>query len=181
MDISGEIPFEIPDSWSFARLGSIAELYTGNSISEAEKRSQYTNVSGMDYISTKDVGFDSSITYDNGVSIPDDLQQDFKVAKAGSVLMCIEGGSAGRKIAVTDRDICFGNKLCCFSPYANIARYVFFYLQAPAFFDVFQQSKTGIIGGVSVNTLKGLITAIPPEREMSRIVAKLDSLPENLR
>ena len=97
LDISDEIPFDIPESWQWARLASIANLYTGNSISENEKRAKYTGVVGMDYIGTKDVGFDSTINYSNGISIPSKYLSDFKIAPIGSVLLCIEGGSAGRK------------------------------------------------------------------------------------
>ena len=176
LDISDEIPFDIPESWQWARLASIANLYTGNSISENEKRAKYTGVVGMDYIGTKDVGFDSTINYSNGISIPSKYLSDFKIAPIGSVLLCIEGGSAGRKIAILEKEVCFGNKLCCFSPYADLSHYLFYYLQSPAFFEVFQRSKTGIIGGVSVNTLKDLLVAVPPLKEQVRIVAKIQSL-----
>ena len=176
LDINEEVPFDIPESWVWVRLASIANLYTGNSISETEKRVRYTNVAGKEYIGTKDVGFDHSINYDNGVAIPAKYLPDFRIAPSGSVLMCIEGGSAGRKIAILEKDVCFGNKLCCFAPYAEIAQYIYYYLQSPTFFDVFQRNKTGIIGGVSVNTLKDLLIALPPKDEQIRIVAKIQSL-----
>ena len=175
-DISDEITYDIPDSWCWARLSTIANLFTGNSINESEKKALYTNVSGKDYIGTKDIGFNSRIEYSNGVSIPDDYLTRFKIATSGSILLCVEGGSAGRKIAILEKDVCFGNKLCCVSPYVAISQYLFFYLQSPAFYDVFQKSKTGIIGGVSVNTLKDLIVAIPPIREQDRIVQKIKAL-----
>lgn len=65
-----------------------------------------------------------------------------QIPPEGAVLMCIEGGSAGRKIAI------------------------------------FNQNKTGIIGGVSLNTLKGLLLPLPPESELKRIIDKIDSLLE---
>lgn len=176
LDISDDIPFEIPESWQWVRLANITNLYTGNSISETEKRSRYTNVKGKEYIGTKDVGFDHHINYANGVAIPERYLPDFRIAPSDSVLMCIEGGSAGRKIAILKKDVCFGNKLCCFAPYAKIANYIYYYLQSPTFFEVFQRNKTGIIGGVSVNTLKELIVALPPLDEQVRIVEKIQSL-----
>ena len=176
LDISDEIPFEIPESWRWARLGSIASLYTGNSISETEKRKRYTDVEGKEYIGTKDVGFDSTINYSNGVAIPSLYLSGFRIAPSGSVLMCIEGGSAGRKIAILEKEVCFGNKLCCFAPYVDIAQYLYYYLQSPSFSEVFQRNKTGIIGGVSVNTLKELLVAIPPMNEQIRIVEMIQTL-----
>ena len=169
LDISDEVPFDIPVSWEWVRFSSIANLYTGNSIGESEKRAKFAGVDGMEYIGTKDVGFNSKIDYNNGIAIPDKSISDFKIAPSGSVIMCIEGGSAGRKVGIIDRDICFGNKLCCFVPFADIAQYIFFYIQSPTFFKVFQKNKTGIIGGVSVNTLKEMIIALPPQQEQGRM------------
>ena len=83
--------------------------------------------------------------------------------------MCIEGGSAGRKVGQTDRDVCFGNKLCCFSSFGGYQRYLYYYIQSPSFVESFQKNKTGIIGGVSVNSLKNLLIAIPPIKEQVRI------------
>ena len=104
--IDDEIPFEIPYNWQWTRLSYISSIYTGNSISEAEKRAKFMGVQGRYYIGTKDVGFDNKIVYDNGISIPLQYEQDFRIAPANSILMCIEGGSAGKKIAVLNQDVC---------------------------------------------------------------------------
>lgn len=172
-DITDSIPFEIPDSWLWCRLSSVADLYTGNSINETEKKNKYTNVEGVEYIATKDVQFDHSIIYNNGIAIPNQYVSEFRIAPANSILMCIEGGSAGRKIGILSQDVCFGNKLCCFKPYADISEYIYYYLQSPLFYSIFSSNKNGIIGGVSVNNLKQLLIPMPPLSEIKRIVNKL--------
>ena len=175
--IDEEIPFDIPDSWQWTRLSSISELYTGNSINEVDKRTKYTNVIGVDYIGTKDVEFDHTINYQNGVAIPKEHLAKFRLAPTDSILLCIEGGSAGRKIALVNREVCFGNKLCCFVSYdLAYSKYIYYYLQSPAFFESFRDSLTGIIGGVSLNRLKQLIIPIPPLEEQERIVARIEEL-----
>ena len=176
LDITEEIPFEIPHTWAWVRLSTIADAYTGNSISEVEKKSKYTNVEGRFYIGTKDIGFDNQIIYNNGIAIPEQFENNFKIAPKSSVLMCIEGGSAGRKIAFLNQDVCFGNKLCCFSPFVAMGPYIYYYLQSSSFFDVFCQSKSGIIGGVSIGKIKDLLIPIPPKRESMRIVTKIETL-----
>ncbi len=174
--IDDEIPYDIPNTWIWTRLSDVAEIYTGNSISEAEKRAKYTNVTGRFYIGTKDVGFDHKVFYDNGVAIPKLHEQDFRIAPKDSILMCIEGGSAGRKIAILSQDVCFGNKLCCFSPFVEIGKYIYYYLQSPSFIDMFNENKTGIIGGVSIAKVKEILIPLPPQQEMVRIVARIDEL-----
>ena len=175
-EITDDLPFEIPNSWQWCRLSNIANLYTGNSINEAEKNAKYTNVQGTEYIATKDVKFDNSIDYQNGVAIPEQYVTNFRIAPAKSVLMCIEGGSAGRKIGILNQEVCFGNKLCCFAPYIDISEYIFYYLQSPLFFEIFSSNKNGIIGGVSVNNLKELFIPLPPQEEIHRIINKIKAI-----
>lgn len=169
-----DLPFDIPDSWTWIRLKSLANIFNGNSINEEEKRNKYMGVDGKDFIATKDISFDRTITYNNGVNIPTDSK--FKIAPTGKVLMCIEGGSAGRKIAITDRNVCFGNKLACFDTIIISDLYLFHILQSNEFLSIFKSSLSGIIGGVSINTLKNFIIPLPPIDEELRIVEKINSL-----
>ena len=162
-------------NWIVCKLDEICDIFTGNSINEKEKLEKYTNISmGYNYIGTKDVGFDQCIDYENGIKIPtNDLK--FKIAPKGSVLLCIEGGSAGRKIGLTNQDVCFGNKLCAFvSKIDN--RYIFYFLQTSDFRNIFSYNKNGLIGGVSVNKLKDIKIPLSPLAEQGRIVAKIEEL-----
>ena len=181
LDITEQIPFETPKNWVWTRLSHIANIYTGNSISETEKKSKFTDVIGRYYIGTKDVDFNNRIIYDNGIAIPKQYEPDFRLAPNNSILMCIEGGSAGRKIAILNQDVCFGNKLCCFSPFVGIGKYMYYYLQSPSFFELFNLNKTGIIGGVSIAKVKEILFPLPPIKEQQRIVAQIEKLFEQLR
>ena len=166
--------FDLPDNWILCRLSAIADIFTGNSINEAEKQKKYMGLdSGYNYIGTKDVGFDHSINYTNGVKIPYN-QGNFRIAHINTPLLCIEGGSAGRKIGVLTEDVCFGNKLCAFEPIGINPKYLYYYLQNPIFTQIFKEKTTGIIGGVSVNSLKNLLFAMPPLAEQERIVAEIE-------
>ena len=174
--IDDELPFEIPDGWEWSRLSLVSNMYTGNSINEREKKLKYMGqTEGLPYIGTKDVGVDHTVHYDNGVKIPFIIDK-FRVAPAGSVLLCIEGGSAGRKISLTNKKVCFGNKLCCFAPLGIDCRFLFYYLQCPLFLGLFKEQTSGIIGGVGLNALKRIYLPIPPLAEQQRIARRLDSL-----
>lgn len=170
-----EGPFEIPNHWGWQKFDKFCDMYTGNSIPVHVKKQKYEGLEeGYDYIGTKDVGFDQSINYNNGVRIP--FETDFKIAKSGSVLMCIEGGSAGRKLGILDKDVCFGNKLCSFNSQKILNKYIFYYLQSPLFLKEFSSNMTGIIGGVSMKRLKSIYTPICPYDEQKRIVEKIEEL-----
>lgn len=170
-----EPPFDIPETWVWSTLGLCCEMYTGNSISETVKASKYAGLeTGYDYIATKDVTFNQEICYDNGVRIPHN--EGFKVAYKNAILMCIEGGSAGRKIGILDRDVCFGNKLCSFYAQGIDNKYLYYYLQSWLFKELFSGNMTGIIGGVSIKKLKEIFIPVAPIHEQKRIVAKIEEL-----
>ena len=173
-----EIPFAIPANWEWVRLGDIGDIFNGNSISERVKETKYTGITGgLPFIATKDVGYGwQDLDYNNGVSIPNE-EPNFKVAHKGSVLICAEGGSAGKKCGITAKDICFGNKLFAIEPYIEIeSNFLLANYLTATFFAQFKQEMTGIIGGISLAGFNRLIVPLPSIKEQDRIVAKVKEL-----
>ena len=159
----------MPEGWAWASLSEIANLYTGNSINENDKANKYSNLKeGLFYIATKDIDFEGKVNYNNGIRIPLS-ESKFKIAPAESTLLCIEGGSAGRKIGFIDQDVCFVNKLCCFHSDHLSNLYLFYYLQSRTFIDLFNSNKSGLIGGVSLNLLKSIFIPVAPAIEQDLI------------
>ncbi|MFO3797421.1 MAG: restriction endonuclease subunit S, partial [Anaerolineales bacterium] len=98
-------------------------------------------------------------------------------AHQGAVLICAEGGSAGKKCGLTDRDICFGNKLFANELYGQIPpRFILYVYLSPAFRASFTAAMTGIIGGVSIAKFVEIPIPLPPLDEQHRIVVKIDQL-----
>jgi type I restriction enzyme S subunit len=175
-EVENDTNFEFPEKWKHLKLVDATKLYTGNSISENIKKSKYMNLhEGYSYIGTKDVGFDHKVNYDNGVKIPFD-EPKFKYADKDATILCIEGGSAGKKIAMLNEKVCFGNKLCAFHPLGINKKYLYYFLQSPVFLNAFMDKMSGMIGGVSINKIKQVIIPIPPIEEQQRIVEKLDNI-----
>ena len=175
-----EQPYTIPSNWVWTRLGNIYNLFTGNSIPESKKTTKYINLSnGYKYIATKDISYNGEINYENGVIIPYN-EEKFKVAKARSSLLCIEGGSAGRKVGIVDRDVCFVNKLCCFENNSNLeSKIIYYYIKSENFLSLFRENMNGLIGGVSLNNLKKTVFPLPPLEEQQEIVRILNEVLEN--
>ena len=142
-----EIIFNLPIGWEWARLNDLGIIFNGNSINSHTKYIYSQVKEGLPYIATKDIGYGSlDVEYDNGIKIPF-LEPKFKVAHANSILICSEGGSAGRKITLINRDICFGNKLLANETVDGILpKYVFYLYQSKSFKSLFDGKKTGIIG-----------------------------------
>ncbi len=170
-----EQPYPLPDGWQWCRLGDIAKLFTGNSINEKIKAEKYLGrTDGLLYIATKDIGFDNQIDYATNVRIPAD--DNFKKAPANTPLLCIEGGSAGRKLGFTNQPVCFVNKLCAFVANEMNPKLIYYFLQTQDFAEQFTAMKHGLIGGVSIKNLTEINFPLPPLDEQQRIVALLDEL-----
>lgn len=166
---------DIPEGWRILKMKYVADLYTGNSLNDAQKElySKPAQELSLPYIATKDISLEqSTVNYDTGICIPSS-ERRFKVAKANSTLLCVEGGSAGRKIAFIERDVYFVNKLCCFDSKIN-ARYLYYFLQSIPFKTVFKQSLQGLIGGVSITTLSNMLVPVPPIEEQNSITEYLE-------
>ncbi|WP_351077899.1 restriction endonuclease subunit S [Shewanella sp. CAL98-MNA-CIBAN-0140] len=173
-----EKPFELPQGWDFSRLGFIGEIFNGNSINAKLKETKYTGLkNGLPFIATKDVNYGfNDLDYENGVLIPFD-EPKFKVAKKESVLICAEGGSAGKKCGLATQDVCFGNKLFALYAYDEIdPKFILSNYLTPAFYAQFSKAMTGIIGGISLAKFSELLIPLPPLEEQHRIVAKVDEL-----
>lgn len=157
-------------------LADIGLIFNGNSINAEVKKVKYTNLEdGIPYIATKDISYLSTVDYLNGIQIPFSEKSNFKVAPKNAILICAEGGSAGRKIGFTNQEVCFGNKLFAFSSSDNIdSKYVYYYFFSDSFQNAFKSQMTGIIGGVSMNKFKTLKIPVSPLPQQKRIVATLD-------
>lgn len=168
----------LPKGWAYERLGNIGIIFNGNSVSANAKETKYTGLeNGLPFIATKDVGYGfEDFDYENGLLIPEN-EPKFKVAHKGAILICAEGGSAGKKCGIANRDICFGNKLFANELLGGIEpKFILATYLSPSFFEQFSNSMKGIIGGISANKFSELIISLPPIAEQARIVAKLEEL-----
>ena len=151
-------------------------VFNGNSINAKVKKEKYcSGKAGLPYIATKDLTFNGEFDFQNGVQIPLAELDKFKIAKQESVLICAEGGSAGKKIGFLSKNVCFGNKLFAFEPSEKIkGKYVYYYFLSKEFQKDFKGNLKGIIGGVSLKKFKQLEVPLIPLDRQNRIVSKLD-------
>ena len=160
-----------------SNLNDICEkIVSGNSISAKEKQKLYLNADeGLPYIATKDVKIGGKIDYKNGVRIPTKYKNKFKISTKNSILICAEGGSAGKKIAYSSEDCHFGNKLFSIKCSKEIyPKFIYYYFLSSDFQKQFKDLMHGVIGGVSLSKFKKIKILYPEYSIQKDICKKLD-------
>ena len=159
------------------KLVNVCKIFNGNSINAKVKENLYTHIeNGTPYIATKDISYSGQIDYQNGISIPKNALKNFKIAHPKTVFVCAEGGSAGRKIGIIDREVCFVNKL--FALVASeivLPKFIYYYTLGESFQIQFREALTGVIGGVSISKIKNFEINYPSIKEQQHIVARLEA------
>jgi type I restriction enzyme S subunit len=165
---------EIPENWRISKFKYVSKLYTGNSLNDEQKvLYESDNENHIPYVSSKDIDINTrNVNYNNGLRIPKE-NNPLKVSPKDSFLLCVEGGSSGRKMVYLDREVCFVNKLCSFKSVEN-TRFQFYFIQSSNFQDKFRLSLSGLIGGVSISTLRDFELVLPSIQEQHHIVQFLD-------
>lgn len=165
---------KISNKMEITKLKFVSDLYTGNSIKDNEKDNYQDSNEAYPYIATKDISIgDNIVNYTNGMYTKF-TDERFRIAKKDSILLCIEGGSAGKKITYLKKDVSFVNKLCCISPNKIDNKFQYYYCNSDIFKKEFNLNLSGLIGGVSTGILKNFCVIDVEKCEQEKITVFLD-------
>ena len=169
--IEDEIPFEIPQSWSWVRLGSMGVAQTGSTPS-TQVRDFYGDY--MPFIKPADIT-NSGIDYNNE-KLSKKGTEVGRVAEKGSILMVCIGGSLG-KCYFNDRIVSFNQQINSLTPFFSSYKFIFYYLLSSHFFEQLQDRATGTATPiVNKTSWESILVPLPPLPEQKRIVAKIEEL-----
>jgi type I restriction enzyme S subunit len=171
-----EIPFEIPESWVWCRLGEICSKIGSGS---TPKGSNYSN-SGFPFFRSQNI-HDSGLVYDDIKYISKEVQEQMKgtIVYSNDILLNITGGSLGR-CSLVPSDFKEGNvsqHVCIIRPINTNYRFIHLLILNPLFQKLVFSSTTGAgREGLPKYNLEQFIIPLPPLPEQQRIVEKLDEL-----
>ena len=171
-----EIPFDIPGSWKWVRVGEIFAHNTGKAMNSTAKKVDKPG-SVKRFITTSNLywnSFDFSSVKEMFFS--DDELERCTVTK-GDLLMC-EGGAYYGRTAIWnyDYDICFQNHVHRLRPYKAIELRFFYNLFYFYKSMNMMNAKGTAMPGLSSQTLHQMVVPLPPLSEQKRIVAKIEEL-----
>ena len=170
-DISDEIPFDIPDSWEWVRLGQIGETNIGLTYRPSDK----TASNGTLVLRSSNIQNDK-IDYNDNVYVSCDIPDRAMIHK-GDILICARNGSRALvgKCAIVDKEgMAFGAFMAKFSSQFN--QYIKLFIDSPIFRQQLDGVKTETINQITQDMLKNQLCPLPPLAEQKRIVAKIEEL-----
>jgi type I restriction enzyme, S subunit len=171
-----EIPFEIPSTWVWCRLGEICTKIGSGS---TPKGSNYSD-NGFPFFRSQNI-YNEGLIYQDITFISDEVQKQMNgtIVLANDILLNITGGSMGR-CALVPLDFEEGNvsqHVCIIRPIEINNKFLHSIILSP-FFQKFIFSSTTGAGreGLPKYNLEQFIIPLPPLAEQTRIVQKLDEL-----
>ncbi len=173
--IDDEMPFDIPGTWQWCRLGTLFSHCTGKALNASNLKGSL-----MTYITTSNLYWDR-FELDNLKQMHfTDEEIEKCTATFGDLLVC-EGGDIGRAaIWNYQYDIRIQNHIHKLRAYKQLCTKFFFWV-------FYFYKATGRIGGkgigiqgLSSKALDNILIPLPPLKEQQRIVAQIEKLFEQL-
>ena len=168
--IDDELPFEIPETWEWIRLGTLFQHNTGKALNASNRDGQK-----LTYITTSNLYWDRFVLDSLKEMFFTDSEIEKCTVQQGDLLVC-EGGDIGRA-AIWDYDIPMRiqNHIHRLRAYVPVCTRFFYYL-------FYLYKGTGWIGGkgiaiqgLSSNAVHNLLFPLPPLKEQFRIVEMIDN------
>ena len=168
-----EIPFPIPPTWKWVRLGEIGYTQTGTTPSTSNPKYFGKDIP---FIKPADI-FLTRINYNNeGLSILG--SQKSRIIEKNSILMVCIGGSIGKCFKNTQR-VCCNQQINTITPYIVSEDYLLYTLQSDYFYKSVWSKATGTATSiVNKNSWECICIPLPPLAEQHRIVARVATLLE---
>jgi len=169
--IDENIPFKLPDSWCWCRLGTLFAHNTGKALNSSD-----TAGTPMTYITTSNLYWDRfELNALKKMSFTESEIDKCTVTK-GDLLVC-EGGDIGRSAIWTfDEDVRIQNHIHRLRPYGLLSNRFYYYV-------MFIWKQKGFIGGQGIGlqgfsskALHNLLVPLPPAEEQAKITAFVDNL-----
>ena len=176
LDITEQIPFEIPENWVWVRMGQIGNWGAGSTPQRGD--ANYYNGKIL-WLKTGELN--NGIVYDTEEKVTQKAFQDcsLRMNKIGDVLIAMYGATIG-KLAIVGKELTTNQACCGCTPFLIYNWYLFYFLMANR--DSFiKKGEGGAQPNISRVKLVEHLIPLPPLKEQYRIVTQIEKLFEQLR
>ena len=169
--IDEEIPFEIPESWEWYRMGTIGIWGAGSTPAKGNP-----NYYGGNILWLRTGELNNSVVYDTEIKITQKALEDcsLRMNKIGDVMIAMYGATIG-KVAIAGAEMTTNQACCACTPIGIFNWYLFYFLMASQQ-DFIKKGEGGAQPNISREKLISHMIPIPPLAEQRRIVETLKIL-----
>ncbi len=163
--IDDEIPFEIPQSWCWTRMGAIGDWGSGSTPQRGN-----TSYYGGDILWLKTGELNNGVVYDTSEKITSKALREcsLRLNKVGDVLIAMYGATIG-KVAIAGKEMTT-NQACCGCTPILVYNYYLFYCLMASRIDFIKKGEGGAQPNISRDKLINHLIPLPPIAEQHRIV-----------
>ena len=168
-----EIPFEIPDSWEWVKLGTISKLLGGF----AFKSHEYTN-DGSRVVRISDVSEEGFVNK-SIVRHPYDNSLAQYVICSNDILMAMTGGTVGKSLFVKklpEKKMLLNQRVAIIRCNGVLVDYINYVIKSDSIQSVISDSKNSTNDNISMADIYNFMIPLPPLAEQYHIVEKLEQL-----
>ena len=172
-----EIPFEIPESWCWCRLGEIGTFVRGSGIKRTETTSQgFPCVRYGEMYTTYKTQFSKTKSFTS----KEVFDKCHKIKK-DDILMALTGENkwdiALAAVYQGNDELALGGDLCKFTPSNVYSLFLVYIINSPFGIEQKRNTATGdIIVHISAEKLGNMLIPLPPLAEQKRIVKAIENL-----
>ena len=169
--IDEEIPFEIPESWEWCRMGTIGIWGAGSTPAKGNP-----NYYGGNILWLRTGELNNSVVYDTEIKITQKALENcsLRMNKIGDVMIAMYGATIG-KVAIAGAEMTTNQACCACTPIGIFNGYLFYFLMASQQ-DFIKKGEGGAQPNISREKLISHMIPIPPLAEQRRIVETLKIL-----
>jgi len=170
-NIDDEIPFDIPDSWTWVRMGNIGDWGAG--ATPLRTNSKYF---GGNILWLKTGELNNGYVYNTAEKITDLAIKEcsLRLNKIGDVLIAMYGATIG-KLAIVGKELTTNQACCACTPYNGVYnRYLFYHLLASKDRLIYL-GDGGAQSNISKEKLISFFIPLPPLAEQYQVVSAIES------
>ena len=173
--IDNEIPFDIPDSWGWARLGNLTEMITSGSRDWAK----YYSTEGNLFLRMGNLSrnsFDLRLNEIQRVRLPETVEGTRTAVQAGDLLFSITGEVGMLGLVPSGFETAYTNQhtaVIRFLPQMRNKFLPYFFLTDYAK-TCYKSNQHGIKNSFRLNSISDILVPIPPLYEQRRIVNQIE-------
>jgi type I restriction enzyme S subunit len=161
-----EIPFEIPATWKWVRMGDALNIVMGQS---PKGKYVFDGKDGTEFHQGKRLFGDMFLLKSNQVT-----NKPTRIVSENTILLSVRAPVGA--VNITKREICIGRGLSGISPFSGVDNKFIYYMLMTLEHEFNKKATGSTFSAITANVVKSQLFPLPPLEEQKRIVVRIEKL-----